>query len=632
VSRNRIKGLEELKRRGVKLAVADDAFQHRRVARDVDIVLIDAACSFGSGRLIPAGTLREPPTALRRAHIVVITKVDQADASKLSSLRKKISEFVPENRIFNARFNVVDWAVWESGRFRSNAEKPIGRRVMAFSAIGNPDSFIRSLEMEGAVIAGARHFRDHHSYLEHDMYSLVAEVEACEADYLTCTEKDIYNLPAAWRPEPGKENSHSPLLVPRVVTVLDEPERFADALLECLRPRLVVASNGYGEDAIGALLAKKLASSFPSAEVLAFPLVGRGESYKEHGVKVVSTPSVTPSGVLVKYRLSDLLGDIRAGLLGHIREQQGDWRGIARGMRTPVCVGDVYLLLHTLWGQGLAPLFVATAKTVYLSGHWRLERFIIRRCSRKTWTRDSDSATQLAESGADAIYAGNPVMDLLGDVPIPAEQTYDADSRPLVMLLPGSRSRAYDDVKMLLGAALILQSRKHCDYVMTLAPTISLERLISACEGWEIEEGPQLKKLTKDGVEIRLHQGDVSSAARGARLLIGLGGTANQLCAGMGIPVVSIDEKGKRVQKKLLEDSELLAEPTPEALADCALNVLTNPELHATMSRAGRARMGTPGALDSVVCYVSEELGWGVRCEVYGKLRETLAGQQQIRT
>jgi len=84
VSRNRVKGLEELKRRGVKLAVADDAFQHRRVARDVDIVLIDAACSFGSGRLIPAGTLREPVTALRRAHIVVITKVDQADASKIS--------------------------------------------------------------------------------------------------------------------------------------------------------------------------------------------------------------------------------------------------------------------------------------------------------------------------------------------------------------------------------------------------------------------------------------------------------------------------------------------------------------------------------------------------------------------
>ncbi|MCL2008919.1 MAG: tetraacyldisaccharide 4'-kinase [Synergistaceae bacterium] len=622
VSPNRVKGLEELERRGVKLAVADDAFQHRRFARDADIVLIDAACSFGNGLLIPAGTLREPPSALRRAHIAVITKVDQADASELSSLRKKISEFVPENRIFYARLNVADWAVWENGSFRLNAEKPAGLRVMAFSAIGNPDSFVCSLEAEGTIIAGTRHFRDHHSYSESDMESLQAEMKARGADYLTCTEKDIYNLPAAWRSASGASGNFPPLLVPRVVTVMDEPERFNEALLECLRPRLVVASNGYGEDAIGVLMAQKLRRAFPSAEVSAFPLVGRGEPYRSQGFKVIATPSVTPSGGVIKYRLRDLWGDIRAGLFGHIRDQQGDWRDIAGRVRTPVCVGDVYLLLHTLWGQGISPLFVATAKTVYLSGHWRLERFIIRRCCRRTWTRDSDSANQLAASGADAVYAGNPIMDLLGDVPISAAQGHGPFSRPLVMLLPGSRLRAYADVKMLLDAALIMQTQKACDYVMALAPTISLQRLIEACEGWNSGENTGENITLKKGeVEIRLHQGDVPSAANGVHILIGLGGTANQLCAGMGIPVISIDEKGKRVQKKLLEDSELLVEPTPEALAACALKVLTTPELHAMMSRAGRTRMGSPGALDSVVGYVGRELGWSVRCEVYEKLK-----------
>ena len=335
---------------------------------------------------------------------------------------------------------------------------------------------------------------------------------------------------------------------------------------------------------------------------------------------MVSAPSVTPSGGVIKYRLRDLWRDIRAGLLGHIRDQQSDWRDIAGMVRTPVCVGDVYLLLHTLWGQRIATLLVATAKTVYLSGHWRLERFIIRRCCRKIWARDSDSADQLTASGADAIYAGNPVMDLLGDQ-ILTEQAYAECSRPLVMLLPGSRLRAYEDVKMLLDAAVILQAQKACDYVMTLAPTISPQRLVEACEGWENDEkNGESDKLKKGDVEIRLHQGDVPLAAKGARLLIGLGGTANQLCAGMGIPVISIDEKGKRVQKKLLEDSELLVEPTPAALADCALKVLTNPELHAMMSRAGKSRMGKPGALDSVVGYVGRELGWGVRCEVYERL------------
>ncbi|MDR2522207.1 MAG: tetraacyldisaccharide 4'-kinase, partial [Synergistaceae bacterium] len=399
---------------------------------------------------------------------------------------------------------------------------------------------------------------------------------------------------------------------------LDEPERFFAALTNCLRPRVVVASNGYGEDAIGVLLAKKLRAAFPSAEVLSFPLVGRGEPYKTQGVPVASTPSVTPSGGVVKYRLRDLWGDIRAGLFGHIRDQQGAWRGLAHQVRTPVCVGDVYLLLHTVWGQGITPLFVATAKTVYLSGHWRLERFIIRRHCRRAWTRDHGSAVQLTASGADALYAGNPIMDLLGDKP--PEDLFPAHpDRPKVLLLPGSRARAYEDVRFLLDAVEILQSRKPCDYVMVLAPTISPERLMASCGG---RHGGESLSLTKGDAFIRLHRGGVPEAAVGSRLLIGLGGTANQLCAGMGIPVLSIDEKGKRVQKKLLEDAEILVEPTPDALANAALKILTTPELHEKMAQAGRARMGSPGALDDVVRYVAAKLGWSVRCEVWEKLGE----------
>jgi tetraacyldisaccharide 4'-kinase len=646
VSRDRMRGLRELRRKNVCLAVADDAFQHRRVARDVDVVLIDAACPFGSGHLIPAGILREPPSALRRAHFVVVTKSDQIEPAELLALRKILSSFVPEDRIFNSRLVVDGWALWgekdgkrlpeeRSRRFRHWGEKVRSRRLMAFSAIGNPDSFIRSLEREGAVVAGERRFRDHHVYTARDMREILGQARSVEAEFLSCTEKDIYNLLPYWENEVPAE--FPPLLVPRVAAVLDEPERFAEALAECLRPRLVVASNGYGEDAIGVLLAQKLRGAFPVAEVLAFPLVGRGEPYRNQGFTVAPAPSVTPSGGVVKYRLRDLWGDIQAGLFGHIREQQGAWRNIARSVRTPVCVGDVYLLLHTLWGQGIAPLFIATAKTVQLSGHWRIERFLIRRYCRRVWTRDGGSARQLTVAGADAVFAGNPIMDLLGDVSVPedvllvppARSPSSPDPRPKVMLLPGSRARAYDDVKLLLSAVEILQSRKSCDYVMVLAPTLSLPRLAEACGGekWEIagekEEGKEEKKpfLAKNGIKIPLHQGEVSAAAGGARLLIGLGGTANQLCAGMGIPVVSIDEKGKRVQKKLLDDSEILTEPLPSALADCALRILTDPGLHGKMALVGKSRMGKPGALDNVLRYAGSELGWTVRCEVYKKLR-----------
>ena len=618
VSPDRIKGLQELVCRGVELAIADDAFQHRRVTRDADIVLIDAACPFGNGHLIPAGILREPMRALKRAHIVVITKVDQLKSEELNALRAKITEHVPEERIFNARLEVVDWASWD-GAFHLFSESLQNRRVVAFSAIGNPDSFIHSLNQEGVEVAAEQHFRDHHTYSAADMERLSSHMKICNAEFLVCTEKDIYNLPRQWTPS-------VPLIVPRVATVLDEPERFFATLVESLRPRVVVASNGYGEDAIGVLLARKLRAAFPEAEILTFPLVGRGEPYRTNGFTVASTPSVTPSGGVLKYRLRDLWGDIRAGLFGHIRQQLGAWGHLAHTVRTPICVGDVYLLLHTLWGQGATPLFVATAKTVYLSGHWRLERFLIRNYSRRVWTRDADSAVQLTASRADALYAGNPIMDLLGDAPLPPVAPYDvsASEKPLVMLLPGSRLRAYDDVKLLLSAVENLQGRIACNYVMVLAPTLELPRLVQACSGWVLEQCNEKSAglfLTRNELRLRLHQEDVSSATIGVRLLIGLGGTANQLCAGIGIPVVSIDEKGKRVQKKLLEDSEILVEPTPDALADCAFKILTTPELHEKMSTAGKARMGERGALDNVAEYAGKELGWRVRCEVYEKLK-----------
>ena len=84
--------------------------------------------------------------------------------------------------------------------------------------------------------------------------------------------------------------------------------------------------------------------------------------------------------------------------------------------------------------------------------------------------------------------------------------------------------------------------------------------------------------------------------------------------------MVSIDEKGKRVQKKLLGEAEILVEASGAALAECALRVLGDEGLYAAMSKAGLDRMGTQGALDDMAEYACEVLGWGVRGKVYGKL------------
>lgn len=594
IARHRLDGVNALRKAGAELVIADDAFQHRALGRDADIVLIDSMCPFGSCRLIPDGIMREGISALSRADIVVLTKSEQASPENLASLRALISEYVSPERIFTSRLDHDGWIL-----HGTEVQPESGAKVFAFSAIGNPESFEYVLKAEGFKITGHRNFRDHHRYSARDIEEMGKLALARKSDFMACTEKDLYNLPPL-----NSLRFPLPLVIPKVKTAVNEPEEFFAALTECLRPKIIVASNGYGEDAIGVMLAQKLREKLPASEISAFPLVGKGEAYLQAGFAVKSAPSVTPSGGVLKYSLKDLVGDMRAGLLKHVRAQLSDWRKIARRVRTPMCVGDVYLLLHALWGAGARPMFCATAKTVYLSGHWRIERALIDRFTLLTWTRDAKSAEQL---GRRAVYAGSPIMDLLG--------THRYVKGEVILLLPGSRLRACKDVKMLLEAAEILSGHGERKFRMVLAPTLPDGEFLEACEsyGWGANGG----RLERGDLRIELTREGIACATEGVKLLIGLGGTANQLCAGLGIPVVSIDEKGKRVQKKLLGESELLVEGSGRALAECALRVLGDEELYGRMSVAGRERMGGAGACESMSEYACEVLGWRVRERVY---------------
>lgn len=596
VAKKRIDGVRELKSSGVELVIADDAFQHRVLGRDVDVVLIDALCPFGNEKLIPSGIMREKISALKRAHIVVLTKSDQVKREELRKLCEIVSGYVNPERVFTSRLEIDSWIL--------RGTNEISRKVFAFSAIGSPESFKRSLQAEKFIITGEKIFTDHHKYSRSDIEEIETLALSSGAEAVICTEKDLYNFPEnyAW-------NGEIPLIVPKVKVIVNERDKFFVALVDCLRPKIIVASNGYGEDAIGVVLAKKLREKFPLSEVSAFPLVGRGEAYSREGFNVKSAPSVTPSGGVVKYSIKDLWGDMRAGLLKHIRSQLSDWVKIAGEIRTPICVGDVYLILHTLLGSGKRPMFTATAKTVYLSGHWRIERTLINKFTLRTWTRDKKSAEQL---GGKAIYSGSPVMDLL-------ENNSTHERGNVILILPGSRQRACKDVKILLEAVEILHQHGENNFRMVLAPTLPLKEFFAACENlvW-IKTSDE---LTKDNIKISLTSESVSTASERVKILLGLGGTANQLCAGLGIPVVSINEKGKRVQKKLLGDAEILTEANAQALAEAVMKILRDEKLYDFMSRAGRERMGEPGAVENIVKYTCENLGWDIREEVYKKLK-----------
>ena len=633
VSRDRYDGVCLLADLGADVAVADDAFQHRRMGRDLDIVLIDATCPFGNERLFPAGILREQQDALARADIVILTKTEQAASAAVTGLEDMLSRFVPRECIFTSRVDHDSWLEIADGETKPfepewGQSSPSGRFV-SFSAIGNPESFHRSLTARGIEILENVAYRDHHRFTWRDIDKLERKATRLGATGFICTEKDLQNLPSA-PDSSGKKRVQLfmlPLYVPRIRVAVDDEARFWRAVTKKLSPQFVVASNGHGEDAIGALLASRLAERFPLAKVDGFALVGGGREYEGRGIEVFSPSSDMPSGGIVKYSLSALLGDLRHGLRREIRRQIAVWRENRGKYRTPICVGDVYLFAHTLFGQGLSPVLVATAKTVRLSGHRGLERSLLRRRAHMVWTRDVETAEDLRRSHVEAVFCGNPIMDLaLGDAGEAVSEDgcgpWDGllgQAEPKIMLLPGSRPRAYDDIALLMAAVELLAARTACAFVMVLAPTIEREKILEGLpHAWDENGDMELA-----GSKLRVFTGPIAAVAIGADLLIGLGGTANQVAAGLGVPVLSIVEKGKLVQKKLLRDAELLVPATPEALADAAASLLSDPVRRDAMARAGIVELGGPGAIDAVVDYAADELGWEKRCKLYEILLRT---------
>jgi tetraacyldisaccharide 4'-kinase len=172
------------------IAILDDGFQHIRLKRDLNIVLIDAVDPFGSGRLFPAGILREPLTALRRADIVLITRADRNE--HIVQLKETVGQHT-DAPIFTARYvprDIVDVATGETRPLDFLAGKP----VFAFAGIARPDSFFSLLRTLGAVVSGSAVFPDHHSYTKSDLAALVRQAGEHTSAFLATTEKDGVRL------------------------------------------------------------------------------------------------------------------------------------------------------------------------------------------------------------------------------------------------------------------------------------------------------------------------------------------------------------------------------------------------------------------------------------------------------
>ncbi len=179
----------ELAKCGVEWFILDDGFQHRQLARNVDIVLIDATNPFGGGHLLPAGRLREPRSALARADLIVITRSDRAPAIEAAARHDSAAP------IFYAKPQLDSIAIaGRSGELEIAPSDAREKKLFVFCGIGNPPAFLMNLREWGFQIVGHLFFRDHHRYTQQEAREIEAEAGKLGAEALICTEKDVFNL------------------------------------------------------------------------------------------------------------------------------------------------------------------------------------------------------------------------------------------------------------------------------------------------------------------------------------------------------------------------------------------------------------------------------------------------------
>ncbi|MBI4536215.1 MAG: tetraacyldisaccharide 4'-kinase [Ignavibacteriae bacterium] len=211
-----------------ELLLLDDGFQHRYLARDLDIVVLDVERDILPGLLLPAGRMREPWSALRRANVVVWSKMETHDEAL--GLEERLSSWY-SGPIVKTRYAVrslrraIDSMPVEADRLKD-------KKAIAFSGVGDHDGFVRTLKTYGFRIAGEMRFRDHHTYDSHDVESVAALLHRTGAEICLTTEKDAVRLAASPSIMNAIEELYFPQIVVEIIAGEEQLLAMVDACLE----------------------------------------------------------------------------------------------------------------------------------------------------------------------------------------------------------------------------------------------------------------------------------------------------------------------------------------------------------------------------------------------------------------
>jgi tetraacyldisaccharide 4'-kinase len=213
--------------------VLDDGFQHRRLRRDLDIVLLDATCPFGYEHILPRGLLREPVANLQRADVVILSRADAVTNEVREAIRARVALVAP-GAVWAEAIHAPTHLLNAQGQ-SLELQALRGERVAAFSGIGNPQAFRRTLTNLGAEIVYWREFPDHYAYRPEELTEVIREATALNTGMIVCTGKDLVKLPS-----PGTRNV--PLFALRIELRLSSGEPMLSRRIDSVLTRCHVSS------------------------------------------------------------------------------------------------------------------------------------------------------------------------------------------------------------------------------------------------------------------------------------------------------------------------------------------------------------------------------------------------------
>lgn len=187
-------------RRGCELVVLDDGMQHRRIHRDLEVVLVDALCPFGGGWTLPGGLLREAVGGIARADMVAVTRCDAVSQSELDGIVGRIRRYAGDRPIVEIQLRPAELLTpppsrpAAAGWLTSDPACLSGRSILAFCGVGNPEAFRRSLEQLGARVVDFLAFGDHRRYTTDDVRRLSRWAASQGGELVATTQKDWVKL------------------------------------------------------------------------------------------------------------------------------------------------------------------------------------------------------------------------------------------------------------------------------------------------------------------------------------------------------------------------------------------------------------------------------------------------------